>query len=64
MKVIQYTGLTRIKFRYKDELSHGQWRYQECVVRGLQECIELYGLGKDCEYEILDVEILTKITEE
>lgn len=64
MKTIKYTGLMRIKFRYKDEMSNWQWREQECVVRDIQECIELYGLGKDCEYEILDVEILTKITEE
>lgn len=45
-----------ITFRYKDELSHGEWRIQECWMSSVQECIRVYGLGVDCEYEILSVE--------
>lgn len=48
--------MVRVKFKYRDELSKGQWREQECSVSSVQECIELYGLGIDCEYEILSVE--------
>lgn len=48
--------MVHIKFRYKDDLSKGEWKYQECIVSSVKECIELYGLGIDCEYEILSVE--------
>lgn len=48
--------MLHIKFRYKDEYSHGEWSYQECIVGSVKECIEFYGLGTDCEYEILSVE--------
>ena len=44
-----------IKFRYRDALSNWQWREQECVVSSVRECIRVYGLGIDCEYEILSV---------
>ena len=48
--------MVKVKFKYRDELSKGQWREQQCVVSSVQECIEIYGLGIDCEYEILSVE--------
>ena len=48
--------MKKIKFRYKDEYTHGEWREQECIVDSIDECIELYGLGYDCEYEIISVE--------
>lgn len=48
--------MLHIVFRYKDALSNWQWREQECVVRSVAECKELYGLGIDCEYEILKIE--------
>lgn len=44
-----------IKFKYKDAYSNGMWKEQECEVRDLQECKEIYGLGIDCEYKILEV---------
>lgn len=48
----------QIKFKYKDSLSNGEWREQECFVESVRKCKELYGLGidPDCEYEILSVE--------
>ena len=46
--------MLHIKFRYRDEYSNGNWNDQECIVRSLKECIELYGLN-DCEYEILEI---------
>ena len=47
--------MLEIKFKYKDKFSNWEWRYQSCGVSSLNECIELYGLGIDCEYEILEV---------
>lgn len=50
--------MLRIKFKYKDQLSHGNWNQQECVVDSVEECKKIYGLDEDpdCEYEILSVE--------
>ena len=48
--------MVHIKFKYKDEFSHGKWSEQECTVSSLKECIKIYGLGIDCEYQILSVE--------
>jgi len=50
--------MVRVTFRYKDAWTKGGWREQSCVVRSVQECIKLYGLGIDCEYQILSVEEL------
>ena len=47
--------MVHVVFRYRDEMSGWEWREQECVVRSVQECIRIYGLGKDCDYQILDV---------
>ena len=46
--------MVHIKFRYQDEYTDGEWRYQECVVRSVKECIEIYGLNY-CRYQILEV---------
>ena len=52
-----------IKFQYADEMSRGEWRNQSCslVARdersAINECIKLYGLGVDCIYRIISVEI-------
>ena len=48
--------MLRIKFRYADALSGWEWREQECVVSSVAECKEIYGLGIDCEYQIISVE--------
>ena len=48
--------MKKITFRYADEWSNWQWRTQSCVVSSVAECIKIYGLGIDCEYEILSVE--------
>lgn len=45
-----------ITFRYRDELSNWEWRTQHCRVTSVQECINIYGLGVDCDYEILEVQ--------
>lgn len=47
--------MLHIKFKYKDEYSNGNWNEQECVVQTMRECKEIYGLGVDCEYQILEV---------
>lgn len=48
--------MVHIKFEYRDAWSNGKWNKQECTVQSVQKCIELYGLGKDCEYRIISVE--------
>lgn len=48
--------MVHIKFEYKDALSNGEWRKQECTVSSLHECKRIYGLGIDCEYRIISVE--------
>ena len=48
--------MLRIKFIYCDEYTSGEWREQECIVRSVEECKRIYGLGIDCEYEIISVE--------
>lgn len=44
-----------IKFRYKDRYTNGDWSEQTCFVSSVEECIRIYGLGVDCEYEIISV---------
>lgn len=48
--------LYQIKFRYKNKFTRGNWSEQTCIMPSVKECIEWYGLGVDCEYEILSVE--------
>ena len=48
--------MLHIKFRYRDEQSRGEWREQSCIMSSVKECIEIYGLGVDCDYEIVSVE--------
>ena len=48
--------MKKITFKYADALSNWQWRTQSCTVSSVEECIKIYGLGIDCEYEILEVE--------
>ena len=47
--------MVKVKFEYKDEMSKGEWRQQECIVSSFQECKRIYGLGIDCEYRIIEV---------
>ena len=48
--------MLKITFRYKDALSHWEWRTQKCTVESVEECKRIYGLGIDCEYEIIKIE--------
>ena len=43
-----------VKFKYRDEYSRGKWNVQECHVRSVKECKEIYGLDQ-CEHQILEV---------
>lgn len=38
-----------------DAYSHGEWNYQQCTVDSVSDAIKIYGLGVDCDYEILSV---------
>jgi hypothetical protein len=53
-------NMKHIVFRYKDEMSKGEWREQECLVSSVEEAKRIYGLdGSDPsleEYEIVSVE--------
>lgn len=44
-----------IKFRYRDAMSKWEWREQSCIMSSVRECKKFYGLGVDCEYEIISV---------
>lgn len=48
--------MKKITFKYADAMSNWKWRTQSCIVEGVQECIKIYSLGVDCEYEIISVE--------
>lgn len=48
--------MLKITFRYRDALSRGEWRTQTCVMRSVEECKRVYGLGVDCDYQIIFVE--------
>lgn len=50
--------MLKIKFEYRDEMSRGEWREQECIVSSVEECKRIYGLGIDCDYRIISVEEL------
>ena len=46
----------KITFKYRDRFSNGKWNTQTCVMSSVEECIEWYGLGVDCEYKIISKE--------
>lgn len=48
--------MKNIKVRYRDAMSNYEWRTQQCTVSSVKECIDIYGLGIDCDYEIISVE--------
>lgn len=48
--------MKKITFRYADAMSNWQWRTQSCIMESVADCIKMYGLGIDCDYEILTVE--------
>jgi hypothetical protein len=52
--------MVRVVFQYKDEMSNGEWREQECLVSSVEECKRIYGLdGSDptvLDYKIIKVE--------
>ena len=52
--------MLKITFKYRDQYSNGNWNEQTCIMSSVAECIEVYGLGVDCEYEIVSVEELNK----
>ena len=50
-----------INFEYADNLSNYEWRKQHCTLyadsssEAESKCIELYGLGTDCDYRITEI---------
>lgn len=48
----------KITFEYRDEMSNWEWIRQSCIMSSIEECIEVYGLGIDCDYRIISVEKL------
>lgn len=48
--------MVKVKFKYRDIYTNGEWNEQECIVSSVQECKRIYGLGVDCEYQIVSVE--------
>ena len=50
--------MLKIKFEYRDEMSRGEWRGQECIVSSVEEFKMIYVLGIYCYYRIISVEEL------
>jgi hypothetical protein len=52
--------MVRVVFEYRDEMSNGEWREQECYVSSVEEAKRIYGLdGSDpslLDYKIIKVE--------
>lgn len=48
--------MLKITFRYADSFSNWKWRTQTCIMSSVEECKRVYGLGMDCDYEIIKVE--------
>lgn len=48
--------MLKITFKYRDSYSNWEWRTQTCYMSSADECIKVYGLGIDCDYEIISVE--------
>ena len=48
--------MVRVVFEYMDRYTYGEWRKQKCIVKSVEECKEIYGLGIDCDYRIISVE--------
>lgn len=47
--------MVTVKFRYRDKLSGYEWKEQSCHVSSVEQCKRIYGLGIDCDYEIISV---------
>lgn len=49
--------MVKVTFEYRDRFTKpdGSWSRQTGVFQSVRECIEWYGLGKDCEYRIIKV---------
>ena len=50
--------MLHIVFEYKDEMSKGECRRQECYMPSVDECIKIYGLGVDCDYRFVKIEAI------
>ena len=48
--------MLKVTFEYCDAYSDGEYKEQVCVVSKLQDAIDFYGLGFDCDYNILSIE--------
>lgn len=47
--------MVEVMFKYRDKYVDGKWTSQKCTAESVEKCIELYGLGVDCEYKIISV---------
>lgn len=47
--------MLKITFEYADAWSKWEWKKQTCIMSSVKKCIEMYGLGTDCYYRILEV---------
>lgn len=52
--------MLEITFKYSDRFTKGGWNTQTCRMNSVAECIDWYGLGKDCEYTIVSVKPIDK----
>ena len=48
-------NMVEIEFEYKDRYTNGKWNKQCCIVSSVEEAKRIYGLGVDCEYQIISI---------
>ena len=48
--------MVKVVFEYMDRYTNGEWNERRCIVESVEKCIEIYGLGIDCDYRIISVE--------
>lgn len=56
--------MLKIKFRYKDTLSNGEWRTQKCICSSVEDCKSFYGLDTDPSVEAYEILEVTEDTED
>lgn len=50
----------KYEIRYKDQYSRGEWSYCSGEFKNFQECKEWFGLDECIEYEIINIEKISK----
>ena len=47
--------MLEIEFEYRGQYCYPKWNTQSCIVSSVEEAKRIYGLGVDCEYQIISI---------